>query len=232
MTDHTVKAFGEDLRALSDSVARMGEATLAQLLGAIAAIAACDVDLAARVVAGDDALDVMEVRIEHQAARLIALRQPMALDLRQALAAMKIAGNLERCGDLAKSVAKRVAILSDTPMPVGGAAALERLGRLVVEQLERVLLANARDDLEGAHQVWRGDRQIDETYEAVFREILTHMMSEPRLISAGAHLLFMAKNLERIGDHATNIAEVVGYRISGEPTPGSARPKWDALTTH
>ncbi len=142
---------------------------------------------------------------------------------------MKIAQNLERIGDLAKNIAKRGAVLADSEPITPLTRSIERMGRLVATRLKDVLDAYTSNDLERAVAVWSQDDEVDEHYDSLFRELLTYMMGDPRTITAGAHLLFIAKNLERIGDHATNIAEIVHYQISGEDLPAE-RPKWDSLT--
>jgi phosphate transport system protein len=167
--------------------------------------------------------------VEQKAIRLIALRQPMANDLRKTMAAMKIASNLERCGDLAKNIAKRTLVLSEIePMPTLNRS-IERMGRLVETRLKEVLDAYISNDAERAMEVWRRDEEVDAHYNSLFRELLTYMMGDPRTITACAHLLFVAKNLERIGDHATNIAEIVHYEITGEQVSPADRPRADDL---
>jgi phosphate transport system protein len=188
-----------------------------------------DPTLATKVLQQDDRLDEIEADIEQKAIRLIALRQPMANDLRKTMAAMKIASNLERCGDLAKNIAKRTLVLSEIePMPTLNRS-IERMGRLVETRLKEVLDAYISKDAERAMEVWRRDEEVDAHYNSLFRELLTYMMGDPRTITACAHLLFVAKNLERIGDHATNIAEIVHYEISGEQVSPADRPRADDL---
>ena len=230
MTEHTVKSYEEELNTLSAECARMGGLTEAQVADAIAAVVKRNQELATNVVTRDDRLDIAEREIERRSLRLIALRQPMADDLRRTVAAMKIANNLERCGDLAKNIAKRslVIIESDPLTPL--TRSIERMGKLVVQRLTAVLDAYAREDLERALAVWSQDEDVDEHYNSLFRELLTYMMGDPRTITACAHLLFVAKNLERIGDHATNIAEIVHYQITGEDMIAPVRPKTDALS--
>ena len=181
------------------------------------------------VIERDLKLDALDAEIERRSIRLIALRQPVAQDLRRTVAAMKIAQNLERIGDLAKNIAKRGAVLADSEPITPLTRSIERMGRLVATRLKDVLDAYTSNDLERAVSVWSQDDEVDEHYDSLFRELLTYMMGDPRTITAGAHLLFIAKNLERIGDHATNIAEIVHYQISGEDLPAE-RPKWDSLT--
>ena len=226
--DHTVRAYDEELDAITAELARMGGLAEAEVADAIRAIARRDVALAEAVISRDARLDALEMDIERRAIRLIALRQPVADDLRRTVAAMKISTNLERCGDLAKNIAKRALViaLADPITPL--TSSIERMGELVATRLKDVLDALAARDIEAAIAVWTHDHEIDEHYDAIFRELLTYMMGDPRTITACAHLLFVAKNLERIGDHATNIAEILHYEITGVELTGE-RPKSDSL---
>lgn len=228
MNEHIVKSYEDELNALTAECARMGGLTEAQVAEALDAVVRRDSDLAARVVARDERLDVLERDIERKAIRMIALRQPLANDLRRTVAAMKIAGNLERCGDLAKNIAKRsIALAESDPLhPLG--RSIERMGRLVSSRLREVLDAYTSNNLDQAVAVWSRDDEVDEHYNSLFRELLTYMMGDPRTITACAHLLFVAKNFERIGDHATNIAEIIHYEITGQDLE-EARPKTDDL---
>ena len=230
MTDHTVKSYEEELNTLSAECARMGGLTEAQVADAITAVVKRNQELALNVVGRDDKLDIAEREIERRAIRLIALRQPMADDLRRTVSAMKIANNLERCGDLAKNIAKRTLVIIESDPLTPLTRSIDRMGKLVVQRLTSVLDAFARSDLERALQVWSQDEDVDEHYTSLFRELLTYMMGDPRTITACAHMLFVAKNLERIGDHATNIAEIVHYQITGEDMIAPARPKTDSLS--
>ena len=229
MSDHTLKAYDEDLLNLRTEVNRMGDLAVAQAKDAVAAVIARDAGPAEKVINGDVELDLAEARIEEAAVRLIALRQPVGVDLRNIISAMKIAGNLERVGDLAKNIAKRALIMSDAKLRSPATGSVERMGQLVTARLRQVMDAARADDTELAVSVWRKDEEIDQQYDALFRELLTFMMGDPATITSSAHLLFVAKNLERIGDHATNIAELVHYEVTGDPIPGLARPKWDSL---
>lgn len=229
MTEHTVRSYEEELNALSAECARMGGLTEAQVADAITAVVKRNQELAGNVVARDDRLDVAERDIERRALRLIALRQPMADDLRRTVAAMKVANNLERCGDLAKNIAKRTLVIVESDPMTPLTRSIDRMGKLVVQRLTAVLDAYARQDLERAVAVWSQDEDVDEHYNSLFRELLTYMMGDPRTITACAHMLFVAKNLERIGDHATNIAEIVYYQITGEDMIAPVRPKHDSL---
>ena len=204
----------------------MGGLAEAQVNDSITAFARRDVPLAQAVAGRDEKLDVMEADIERAAIRMIALRQPMANDLRRAVGAMKIAMNLERCGDLAKNIAKRTLILAEAEPAGPVTRSIERMGKLVGGRLKDVLDAYTASEVDRAVSVWTRDTEVDEHYDSLFRELLTYMMGDPRTITAGTHLLFMAKNLERIGDHATNIAETIYYEITGQEFTGE-RPRWN-----
>ena len=227
MTDHTLSAFDHDLNALAAQVAELGALAIGEASDAIAALTTSDVQLAADVVERDRRLDELELEIEEKVVRLVALRQPVADDLRRAIAAIKMASNLERCGDLAKNIAKRTMVISEAEISPTLMRPIARMGELVLTRLEIALQAYADDDIVAAGGVWSRDGEVDEAYESLFRELLTYMMGDPRLIAAGAHLLFVAKNLERIGDHATNIAEIVHYEVTGQQL--TARPKLETL---
>jgi len=229
MQQHIVTSYEEELNHLTAEVARMGGLAEAQVSDCIQAFARRDVTLAAQVAERDKRLDGLELEIERAAIRLIALRQPMAVDLRRTVAAMKIATNLERCGDLAKNIAKRSLVLAESDPAGPVTRSIERMGKLVAARLKDVLDAYTGGDLEAATTVWSRDDEVDEHYEALFRELLTYMMGDPRTITPGAHLLFVAKNLERIGDHATNIAEIVHYEITGDELT-EQRPKIETST--
>ena len=224
MNQHTVKAYGDELNQLTAEVVRMGGLAEAQVADAIESVARRDVALARAVVDRDARLDALHRDIEKKSIRLIALRQPVASDLRRALGAMKLASDLERTGDLAKNIAKRALILAEGEPMQPLTRSIERMGRLVSTRLRDVLDAYTASEIERALSVWSTDDEVDEHYNALFRELLTYMMGDPRTITACTHLLFMAKNLERIGDHATNIAETVYYEITGEEMLGE-RPK-------
>lgn len=226
MPEHTVKAYGDELNQLTAEVARMGGLAEAQVADAVDSVARRDIALARAVVDRDARLDAMHRDIERKAIRLIALRQPVASDLRRTLAAMKLAVDLERTGDLAKNIAKRGLILAEGEPMQPLTRSIERMGKLVSMRLRDVLDAYAAAEIDRAIAVWNTDDEVDEHYNALFRELLTYMMGDPRTITAGTHLLFMAKNLERIGDHATNIAETIYYEITGQEFTGE-RPRWN-----
>ncbi|MCC7267911.1 MAG: phosphate signaling complex protein PhoU [Caulobacteraceae bacterium] len=228
MSDHIVKSYDDDLNTVAAEVARMGGLAEAQVADAIGIIVKRDPHTAEQVVARDTRLDELHADIEDRAIRLIALRQPLANDLRRTVCAMKIAGELERCGDLAKNIAKRTLALADADPMLPLSRSIERMGKLVAGRLKDVLDAYTGGVLDKAVAVWSRDDEVDEHYNSLFRELLTYMMGDPRTITTGAHLLFIAKNLERIGDHATNIAEFVHYELTGRNIEAE-RPKTDAL---
>jgi phosphate transport system protein len=223
MTEHTVRAFTEELEALSADIARMGGLAEQALTDAVTAIARRDASIAKTVIEGDIKIDDLQREIERKIMRLLALRQPMGRDLRQTVAALKLAADLERIGDLAKNVAKRALTIQEFD-PIALTKSVERMGKLAAVQLKQVLDAFVTHELAGAIDVWKNDEELDEHYNSLFRELLTYMMEDPRMIGPGAHLLFVAKNIERIGDHCTNIAEVIHYLETGEDL-GSDRPK-------
>jgi phosphate transport system protein len=226
MTDHTIKAFDSDLQELSRMVAEMGGLAEKQVADAIDALAKRDTGLAQRVTVADSEIDTLQREIEEKAVLTIARRQPMAVDLREVVGALRLANDLERIGDLAKNIAKRVIALNGEFPPPKLIRGVEHMTDLVLEQLKSVLDAYARRDLAAALAVWRGDEEIDAVCNSVLRELLTYMMEDPRNITFCIHLLFCAKNIERMGDHATNIAESVHYIIEGKPITDQ-RPKAD-----
>jgi phosphate transport system protein len=230
MTDlHTAKAFDTDLQDLERMVAEMGGLAEKQIADSVDALAKRDSALAQRVTADDANIDKLQHEIEEKAVATIARRQPMAVDLREIVGTLRLAGDLERIGDLAKNIAKRVIALNGEYPPAKLIRGVEHMTDLVLEQLKLVLDAYARRDVSKAMAVWHGDEGIDAFYTSVFRELLTYMMEDPRNISSCIHLLFCAKNIERMGDHATNIAESVHYVIEGRPI-AETRPKGDTTT--
>ena len=228
MNEHWAKAGADLIEPLVAEVARLGGLAESQIADCVDAIVRRDVPLAQAVVARDPKLDALQADIERKAIELIATRQPVGRQLRRTVAGMKIAGNLERCGDLARNIAKRTLVLSESEPLTPITRSIGRMGKLVASRLKDVLDAYSASDLEKAAAVWARDEEVDEHYNSLFRELLTYMMGDPRTISPGAHLLFIAKNLERIGDHATNIAEIIHFEITGEDMMGE-RPRWDAL---
>jgi phosphate transport system protein len=225
MSDHIMKAYDNDLAALKSMLSQMGGMAEEQLAKGIDALIRRDTKLADAVVKADEKLDAMEIAIEEKAVLTIAKRQPMAKDLRNIMVAIRIAADIERIGDLAKNIAKRSHALQDS-IPPRLTKSLERLGELSQSQVKLVLDAFAASDASSAMKVWRHDEDIDALYTSIFRELLTYMMEDPRMIGACTHLLFAAKNIERIGDHATNIAENIHYLVHGEILT-EQRPKND-----
>jgi phosphate transport system protein len=224
--EHIVRSYEEQLRKLRDMVARMGGIAERQVHDATQALVRRDAALAAEVVTRDVALDQLEREIEAFCIRLLALRQPMASDLRFIVASMKVSHDLERIGDYARNGAKRSVVLAQQPM-LASMNGFTRMSQLVQENLKAAIDALVNEDADAAQRVWASDEPIDNVYNGIFREMLTHMMEDPRNITAAIHLLFIAKNLERIGDHATNIAETVHYAVRGDTLPED-RPKADA----
>jgi phosphate transport system protein len=223
---HTVASFDSDLKVLGGMVADMGGRAGRALADATRALTERNQQLAQQVIASDRGLDLLQHEIEEKAVSTLARRQPMAVDLREVVSTMRIAGDLERIGDLAKNVAKRVIAIGEQPAPVNLANGISTLSGRVGEQLAVVLKAYAARDDAAALGVWRADGDIDTLFTSLFRELLTYMMEDPRSIGFCTHLLFCAKNLERVGDHATNIAETAHYVITGEALLGE-RPKGD-----
>ena len=225
MPDHIVKAYDNDILSLKTMLAQMGGLAEEQLDNAITALSKRDITLADQVILRDDKLDVLEREIEEKAILTIAKRQPMALDLREIMVSIRVSADIERIGDLAKNTAKRTHAISE-PLPRRLSTGLARMGSMAQAQLKNVLDAYARRDDAAAMTVWRSDEDLDALYNSIFRELLTYMMEDPRNISLCTHLLFGAKNLERIGDHTTNIAENIHYLVHGK-TISEGRPKKD-----
>ena len=223
---HIVKSFEDELRALDTKIAEMGGLAEQQLDRAFRALDTRDTVLAEQAIASDKLIDKHERDLENSAIAMIAKRQPMAMDLRQIMTAMKIAGDLERVGDLAKNIAKRAVAVATEPRPKQLMGGLSHMTEIAQRQLKEVLDAFAMRDAAKAEAVWNRDQQIDAVYNSLFRELLTYMMEDPRNIGLCTHLLFAAKNLERIGDHATNIAEMAYYLITGKQLTDE-RPKGD-----
>jgi len=223
--EHIIKSYDEELDRLNKMIVEMGGLAESQLADAIEAVIKRDSELAARVIQDDDKVDQLERDLDNLAIRLLALRQPMARDLREIVAALKIAADIERICDYAANVAKRSIALAQSP-PVQLVHALPRMAHLALLLVKDVIDAYVARDADKAMQVWNRDEELDAMYASVFREFLTYMMEDPRNIGACTHLLFMAKNIERIGDHATNIAENLYYLVHGTPLT-EARPKGD-----
>jgi len=227
--EHTAKAFDGDLQELTRLVAEMGGLAERQIVDSVDALVRRDASMASRVVASDSEIDKLQRDLESHAVLTIARRQPMAVDLRQIVGAMRTATDLERIGDLAKNNAKRVMQLDSDFNPLQLIRGLEHMTDLVATQLKLVLDAYAAHDVPAAMAVWKGDEEVDAICTSLFRELLTYMLEDPRNISFCIHLMFCAKNIERIGDHATNIAETVVYTVEGQPITDK-RPKADQTT--
>ena len=226
MPDHIAKAFDTDLEDLNRMVAEMGGLAEREIAEAVQSLTRRDTALARKMIATDAQVDVLQREIEERAILTIARRQPMAVDLREIVSALRISGEIERIGDLAKNIGKRVLDLNGEYPSLKLIRGVEHMGSLVLAQLKRVLDAYAARDVDGAMEVWRRDEEIDAMCVSLFRELLTYMMEDPRSITFCIHLLFSAKNIERMGDHATNIAETVHYMITGQPITLD-RPKAD-----
>lgn len=222
---HTVKAFDEELGRLNQTIARMGGLAETQLGTAIQAMLNGDVALADQVINSDDKVDSTEDHINEQVVRLLALRQPVADDLRLIMSSLKVASALERIADHATSTAHRVSILQQAG-PLPAVKTVARLGWLVIDLLKDALDAFMTRDAERAMRVWERDEEVDDLYSSLFRELLTYMMEDPRNIAPSTHLLFIAKNLERVGDHATTLAETVWFIVHGKQLKAE-RPKKD-----
>ncbi len=224
MTEHTVRAYDAELEIIGRKIAEMGGIAERMLADSMDALVRLDVALAAQVVQSDPRLDELQREVEEQAVFTIARRQPMAVDLRDLVGSIHIAGDLERTGDLAKNIAKRVIKIASDPRQPRAIVGLKHMGELAAMQLKDVLDAFAQRDVERARAVWLRDAEIDALEDSVFRDLLTFMMEDPRNISFCTHLLFCSKNLERVGDHATNIAETIHYIRTGTTMP-TDRPK-------
>jgi len=224
--DHTAKAFDTDLQEITRKVAEMGGLVERQITDAVQALVERDVELGERVMATDPQIDTLQREIEEKAILTIARRQPMAVDLREIVGAMRVCNDLERIGDHAKHIGKRVVALDGDFYPQKLIRGVEHMAELVAAQLKQVLDAYAGRDLPAALAVWKGDEEVDAMCTSLFRELLTYMMEDPRDITFCMHLMFCAKDIERMGDHATNIAETVYYMIEGRPITDQ-RPKGD-----
>jgi phosphate transport system protein len=225
MPDHIVKAYDQDISELRNMLVEMGGLAEEQLDNSVRALSKRDTALAEQVIRNDEKLDVLERQVEEKAILTIAKRQPMALDLREIMVSIRVASDIERIGDLAKNTAKRTHAISEA-LPRKLSTGLARMGSMAQVQLKDVLDSYSQRNDDKAMQVWRSDEDLDALYNSIFRELLTYMMEDPRNISLCTHLLFGAKNLERIGDHTTNIAENVHFLIHGK-TIVEGRPKKD-----
>ncbi|MEH6629511.1 MAG: phosphate signaling complex protein PhoU [Halopseudomonas aestusnigri] len=223
--DHIVSSFDKELRTIHEIIIRMGGMAENQLAEAVDALVQRDSAKAELVRAEDAKIDELEEELESAVVQLIALRQPVANDLRAVISALKISSDLERIGDYAKNIAKRSIAINQMP-PQKSVTSIMRMSRLVQEIVKDTLDAFSTSDKDRAIDVWHRDEEVDEMYTSLFRELLTYMMEDPRNISACTHMLFIAKNIERMGDHATNIAETIYYLSTGERLEGK-RPKGD-----
>jgi len=226
MSEHIVTRFDDELKDIQRRIAEMGGMAERLVDLSVSALTRIDTATANAVIADDRRLDEAQRDCEEEAIRFIARRQPMALDLREIIGALRISNDLERIGDLAKNIAKRVLALDGQFQSKRFMTGVEHMAELSLAQLKEVLDAYAARDVKQAFEVWRRDADIDSMYTSLFRELLTYMMEDPRNISLCTHLLFCAKNIERIGDHATNIAETVHYVVTGEALTQD-RPKQD-----
>jgi phosphate transport system protein len=224
MTRHTMLAFDDDLRELAAEIVEMGNRTEKQVSNALDALLSKNVSLAREVKAADGAIDELQRAIETKAIETIARRQPLAIDLREIVGALRIATDLERIGDLASNIAKRAEQIGNKNFANEISVQLRHMTQLVLQQLRSVIFSYEHRDVEEALRVWRSDEDIDGLHNSTFRQLLTYMMEDPGNITLGMHLLFCAKNIERIGDHATNIAESVYFILQGGTIPGE-RPK-------
>lgn len=217
MTEHIVSSFDDDLQKLAGSIGEMGGLAEDLVERSIQALLHSDTDLAQRVIEGDREVNALHHKIEDRAILTIARRQPMAQDLREIIAAIRISGDLERIADLAKNIARRTLAIKGDTFSQKLLFGVEHLAQLGQRQLSNVLNSYGSRNVALARQVWDADDEIDAVYVSLFRELLTYMMEDPRNIGMCTHLLFCAKNIERIGDHATNIAETVHYVVTGNP---------------
>ena len=228
--EHIVRSYEEELALLNNKIAKMGGLAEKVLGQSFEALERRDPDLAAATINEDEEIDQLQREIEEQAVVMIARRQPMAYDLRQIMAALRISADLERIGDLGKNIAKRAVAVVTEQQPKQLMLGLKHMGELALQQLKQVLDAFIERDAERALDVWYKDEEIDAMYNSLFRELLTYMMEDPRNIGLCTHLLFGAKNIERVGDHATNIAETVYYLVHGR-TITDERPKGDTTSS-
>lgn len=224
---HIVSAFDEELTAIQAKLSEMGGLSETMLGNVLEALQRRDVDACEEVIAQDKRMDRLELEVERQITRVLALRQPMAMDLRFLIGGLKMSSTIERIGDLSKNIARRGIELSHGK-PQRLTSSIVRMGKETQRQLTEVLDAFTSRDTALAVSVWRRDVEIDELYNSLFRELVTYMMEDPRLISLGSQYLFIAKNLERIGDHTTHIAEITYYVVEGEPL-GDDRPKGEPI---
>jgi phosphate transport system protein len=230
MAEHTIRAFDADLQGLARMISEMGGLAEKQVVDAIESLDKHDVAMARRIIADDAKINALQHAIEEKVILTIARRQPMAADLREIVAALRISNDLERIGDLAKNIAKRVSVLGDEIPLRQVMRGIEHMADLALVALKNVLDSYARRDVESAVAVWSGDEEIDAVNNSLLRELLTYMIEDPRNIGICIHLMFCIKNIERMGDHATNIAEIVYFMVEGKMLPDD-RPKGDITTS-
>mgnify|MGYP003955382029 FL=1 len=226
---HIVKSFDEDLGQIENMILEMGGMVENQIMLSIKALISRDEELATSVRQSDKAIDALEAQVDEQALKILALRQPMASDLRNVICAMKVASNLERVGDYAKNIAKRTVALNDTVSIGSSEKTLKRMGNMVQRMVNDVLNAYVSKDLDMASELITRDEEVDHMHNTLFRELLTYMMEDPRNITTCMHLLFIAKNIERMGDHTTAVAEQIHYVVTGQ-IPEDDRPKSDVTS--
>src|SRR5262249_1420474 len=230
MSEHTTRAFDADLNVLARKIGEMGRLGEEQIKKAVEAMEKRDAALARLVIQAEGQVDALQREIEEKAVATIARRQPVAIDLREIVGALRISNDLERIGDLAQNIAKRVLLLGDAFPPNPVVLQLDRLVELVLGQLRQVVDSYERRETAAALEVWRKDQEVDALHTSIFRELLTYMMENPRNITFCTHALFCSKNVERIGDHTTNIAETIYYIVEGKPV-SETRPKADVTSS-
>ncbi|MAZ02466.1 MAG: phosphate transport system regulatory protein PhoU [Sneathiella sp.] len=222
---HIVKSYDEELESVRNTIVEMGGLAESQLEAAVRSLTERNSELALKTIEADKAVDELEHSVDNMAIRMLALRSPVADDLRLVISALKIASVLERVADYAANIAKRVIALNQGPT-IAATSTIPRMGAMVRRMIDDVLTAYSNGDAELAYDVWVRDQEVDQLYNSMFRELLTFMMEDPRSITSCTHLIFMAKNIERMGDHMTNIAEIIIYQVNGE-MPREPRPKGD-----
>lgn len=228
--EHTVRSYDEELRRLANTISQMGGLVENQIAGAIECMVQRDSEAAERVIVADRTIDGIERDVEQSVTQMLALRQPMAGDLRRIVGALRVSSDLERMGDLAKNIAKRTIVLSQV-REIPSLWLIPKMADVVQQMVKKVLDAYVNDDVALAEGVWAGDEEVDQIYNSLFRQLITHMFEDPRNITAATHLMFVAKNLERIADHATNMAEVITFQETGERMLGD-RPKADDTSAY
>ena len=217
MPGHIVSAFDEELTGLAETIAEIGGRADYMVENGVSALLRADHELAREVIAADKQVNALQRDLEERAVLIIARRQPMAQDLREIIAAIRIANELERIADLGKNIARRTLAIDSQPISRDLVVGLEHLADLGLRQLKRVLDSYGARDVELARRVWHGDDEIDAVYVSYFRQVISYMIEDPRKVTLSTHLLFCAKNIERVGDHCTNIAETVHYLVTGQP---------------